>query len=124
MNCRKDFSDVPTQLSPRQAVSYSTFFLHVLTGRKSAAEARLLATDAGWTAFTRVRRRVPTRFRQVRVVDAKCPTRDATEIVAMVENGSAHQAMTFTFRATRHGWRLDHCDLIHANRRHRPMHRL
>jgi hypothetical protein len=124
MNCRKDFSDVPNQFSPRQAVSYSTFFLNVLTGRKSAAEARLFATDAGWAAFSRVRRRVPARFRQVRVARAKCPTRDSVEIVAMVENGTAHQAMTFTFRATQHGWRLDHCDLLHANRRPRPMHRL
>jgi hypothetical protein len=124
MHCRKDFSDVPNQFSPRQAVSYSTFFLNVLTGRKSAAEARLFATDAGWAAFSRVRRRVPARFRQVRVARAKCPTRDSVEIVAMVENGTAHQAMTFTFRATQHGWRLDHCDLLHANRRPRPMHRL
>ncbi|MDA1362024.1 hypothetical protein O1R50_20530 [Glycomyces luteolus] len=123
MKCRNDFESAPIQPSRRQAVSYSTFFLNVLTGRKSAAEARLLATDAGWRAFTRVQRRVPTRFRQVRVVDAKCPTPDATEVVAMVENGTAHQAMTFTFRATQHGWRLDHCDLIHANQRRRPMHR-
>ncbi|WP_205326092.1 Rv3235 family protein [Glycomyces sp. YM15] len=124
MKCHNDFETTAIRFSPRQAVSYSTFFLNVLTGRKPAAEARLLATDAGWRAFTRVQRRVPTRFRQVRVVTAKCPTRDTTEIVAMVENGNAHQAMTFTFRATRHGWRLDHCDLLHANRRHRPMHRL
>lgn len=124
MNCRNDFPEAPNRYSPRQAVSYSTFFLNVLTGRKSAAEARLLATDAGWAAFSRVRRRVPSRFRQVRVVRARCPTRDSTEIVAMVENGAAHQAMTFTFRATPHGWRLDHCDLIHANQRHRPMHRM
>ncbi|MEV3935289.1 hypothetical protein AB0K52_04805 [Glycomyces sp. NPDC049804] len=122
--CPKNFPVGTIRLSPRQAVSYSTFFLNVLTGRKSAAEARLLATDAGWLAFTRVRRRVPTRFKQVRVVRADCPTLDTAEIVAMVENGTAHQAMTFTFRATRHGWRLDHCDLLHANRRQRPMRRL
>lgn len=124
MQCRNDSSDMPNRFPPRQAVSYSTFFLNVLTGRKSAAEARMYATDAGWTAFSRVRRRVPTRFRQVRVVRANFPTKVSAEIVAMVENGAAHQAMTFTFRATPHGWRLDHCDLIHANQRHRPMHRL
>jgi hypothetical protein len=71
-----------------------------------------------------VQRQVPARFRQVRVVRANFSTKDSAEIVAMVENGTAHQAMTLTFRATQHGWRLDHCDLIHANRRHRPMHRL
>jgi hypothetical protein len=124
MRCRNDFPAVPNQLTARQAVSYSTFFLNVLTGRKSAVEARLLATDAGWHAFTRVRRQVPARFKQVRVVRAGFPTRESAEIVAMVENGTAHQAMTFTFRATQHGWRLDHCDLLHANRRPRPMHRL
>jgi len=124
MKCHNDFEASSARFSPRQAVSYSTYFLNVLTGRKSAAEARLLATDAGWTAFTRVRRRVPTRFRQVRVARANCPTRDSVEIVAMVENGAAHQAMTFTFRATQHGWRLDHCDLLHGNPRPRPMHRL
>jgi hypothetical protein len=123
MKCRNDF-DAPVRLSPRQAVSYSTFFLNVLTGRKAAAEARLFATDDGWRAFTRVQRQVPARFRQVRVVRANFSTKDSAEIVAMVENGTAHQAMTLTFRATQHGWRLDHCDLIHANRRHRPMHRL
>lgn len=123
MHCRNASSDMPDRLPARQAVSYSTFFLNVLTGRKSAAEARLFATDAGWRAFTRVRRRVPTRFHQVRVVRANFPNRQSAEIVAMVENGTAHQAMTFTFRATQHGWRLDHCDLIHANHRPRPMHR-
>jgi hypothetical protein len=123
MHCRNDFSDMPNRFPPRQAVSFSTFFLNVLTGRKSAAEARLFATDAGWRAFTRVRRRVPTRFRQVRVVRADFPTKESAEIVAMVENGPAHQAMTLTFRATQHGWRLDHCDLIHANRRPRQLHR-
>ena len=83
--------------------------------RRPAADARLLATDSGWAAFTRIRRRVPARFRQVRVVRTVLPTRDTAEIVAMVENGTAHQAMTFTFRATQHGWRLDHCDLVHAD---------
>jgi hypothetical protein len=124
MKCRKGFEAAPVQPTTRQAISYSTFFLNVLTGRRSAAEARLLATNAGWLAFTRVQRRVPARFKQVRVVRADCPTLDTAEIVAMVENGTAHQAMTFTFRATRHGWRLDHCDLLHANRRQRPMHGL
>jgi hypothetical protein len=123
MNCRKDFAPVPNRFSPRQAVSYSTFFLNVLTGRKPAAEARMLATDAGWAAFARVRRQVPARLRQVKVLRADCPTRDTAEIAAIVENGAAHQAMTFTFRATPHGWRLDHCDLIHGNRRPRPVHR-
>lgn len=118
--CPKDFPVATMRLSPRQAVSYSTFFLNVLTGRKSPAEARLLATRAGWLAFTRVRRVVPARFKQVRVVRADCPTPDTAEVVAMVENGTAHQAMTFTFRATPHGWRLDHCDLLHANRGPRP----
>ena len=119
MKCR---NDITPRISPRQAASYSGFFLNVLTGRKPAADARLLATDAGWAAFTRVRRCVPTRFRQVRVVRMVCPNPDTAEVVAMVENGSAHQAMTLTFRITAHGWRLDHCDLIHAN--HRPRHRL
>ena len=122
MHCRNDFAPTTSRLSPHQAVSYSNYFLNVLTGRKSAADARLLATEDGWSAFTRIRRRVPARFRQVRVVRTMCPTRDTAEIVAMVENGTAHQAMTFTFRATQHGWRLDHCDLIHANQR--PRHRL
>jgi hypothetical protein len=114
MHCR---NDITTPVSPRQAVSYSCFFLNVLTGRKPAAEARLLATDNGWAAFTRIRRRVPTRFRHVRVVRYVCPTQNIVEIVAMVENGTSHQAMTLTFRTTPHGWRLDHCDLIHANGR-------
>jgi hypothetical protein len=118
MHCR---NDIDTRISPRQAVSYSCFFLNVLTGRKPAADARFLATDAGWAAFTRVRRHITTRFRHVRVIRAACPTPDITEIVAMVENGTAHQAMTLTFRTTPHGWRLDHCDLIHPN--NRPRHR-
>jgi hypothetical protein len=121
MHCRNDFAP-GISLSPRQAVSYSCYFLNVLTGRKPAADARLLATDAGWAAFARIRRRVPTRFRSVRVIRSACPTPDTTEIVAMVEDGTRHQAMTLTFRATTRGWRLDHCDLIHANRR--PKHRL
>lgn len=119
MNCR---NDIKTRISPRQAVSYSAFFLNVLTGRKPAADARLLATDNGWAAFTRIRRRVPARFKQVRVARAFCPNPETAEIVAMVENGTAHQAMTLTFRTTPHGWRLDHCDLIHGNTR--PRHRL
>lgn len=116
MHCR---NDVKPFASPRQAVSYSCLFLNVLTGRRAAADARLLATDAGWGAFTRIRRRVPTRFKHVRVMRTVCPTPDTAEIVAMVEDGSGHQAMTLTFRATDHGWRLDHCDLIHANNRAR-----
>jgi hypothetical protein len=116
MHCR---NDIMTHISPRQAVSFSCFFLNVLTGRKPAAEARLLATDAGWAAFARIRRRVPTHFRNVRVIRTVCPTPDIAEIVAMVEDATGHQAMTLTFRATPHGWRLDHCDLIHANRRPR-----
>jgi hypothetical protein len=112
-------NDIKTRISPRQAVSYSCFFLNVLTGRKPAADARLLATDNGWAAFTRIRRRVPTRFRNVRVLRMACPTPEIAEVVAMVEDGTSHQAMTMTFRATRHGWRLDHCDLIHANNRPR-----
>ncbi len=118
MHCR---NDIPPRISPRQAVSYSCFFLNVLTGRKPAADARLLATDAGWAAFTRLRRTVAAHFRQVRVLRHACPTPDTTEIVAMVENGTTHQAMTLTFRATPHGWRLDHCALLHANTR--PRHR-
>ncbi|THV30066.1 Rv3235 family protein [Glycomyces paridis] len=114
MSCRNDFTG---RISPRQAVSYSAYFLHVLTGRKPAADARLLATDAGWAAFTRIRRRVPTRLNQVRVAKATCPNPNTTEIVAMVENGNANQAMTFTFKTTPKGWRLDHCDLLHANTR-------
>ncbi|MCC3763888.1 Rv3235 family protein [Glycomyces sp. TRM65418] len=122
MHCSNDFAPASHRLSRRQAISYSTYFLNVLTGRKPAAEARLLATDAGWLAFARIRRRVPTRFRQVRVIRTVCPNPNTAEVVAMVEDGIRHQAMTLTFRATRHGWRLDHCDLIHAN--NRPRHRL
>lgn len=116
MKCR---TGILPQISPRQAVSYSCFFLNVLTGRKPAAEARLLATETGWAAFARIRRRVPTRFKHVRVIRTVCPTPDVVEIVAMVEDGTGHQAMTLTFRATLHGWRLDHCELIHANNRPR-----
>lgn len=120
MNCPKVFAPTAGRPSPREAVDCSNYFLNVLAGRKAAGDARLLATEAGWLAFNRVRRRVPTRFSRVRVVRAANPTRDSTEVVAMVENGCARQAMTFTFRATARGWRLDHCDLIEANR---PMRR-
>jgi len=107
MNCRKDIAP-----HPRQAVSYSTFFLNVLTGRKPASEARLFATDEGWAAFARVRRRVPGHFTQVRVRKATLPTPATAEVVAMVDNGRSHLAMTFSFTATRHGWRLAHCELL------------
>ncbi|RRS00095.1 Rv3235 family protein [Glycomyces terrestris] len=117
MNCRKDIATLP---HPRQAVSYSCYFLNVLTGRKSAAEARLFATQEGWAAFVRVRRRVPHHLRQVRVRRATTPTPGTVEVLAMVENGAAHHAMTFTFTATDHGWRLVHCDLID---RTEPRHR-
>ncbi|MEU6858802.1 Rv3235 family protein [Glycomyces sp. NPDC046736] len=108
MRCNK-IAAVP---NPRQAVSYSTFFLNVLTGRKPAAEARLFATEEGWASFARIRRRVPMRFRQVRVVKATFPAHRTAEVVAMVEDGATHRAMTLTFTATDHGWRLIHCDLI------------
>ncbi|GAA2302373.1 hypothetical protein GCM10009853_068730 [Glycomyces scopariae] len=117
MNCRNDIVAAP---NPRQAVSYSAYFLNVLTGRKAAAEARLLATPEGWAAFVRVRRRVPSHFRQVRVRRASFPNAVTAEVVAMVENGAAHHAMTFTFAATQHGWRLSHCELLDQSQsRHR-----
>jgi hypothetical protein len=118
MNCRNDIVTAP---NPRQAVGYSCYFLNVLTGRKSAAEARLFATPEGWASFVRVRRRVPGHFRQVRVRRATFPTAATAEVVAMVENGRSHLAMTFTFTATEHGWRLTHCELL--DRTH-PRHRL
>ncbi|WP_344488357.1 Rv3235 family protein [Glycomyces endophyticus] len=109
-----------TAPNPRQAVSYSCFFLNVLTGRKPAAEARLYATPEGWAAFVRVRRRVSGHFRQVRVRRATFPTAGTAEVVAMVENGAAHHAMTFTLTATQHGWRLAHCELLDRTQaRHR-----
>ncbi|WP_026923618.1 Rv3235 family protein [Glycomyces arizonensis] len=103
------------------AVSYSCYFLNILTGRKPLTGAEKLATQHGWAAFARVRRRVPSRFRNVRVRRMACPSDHIAEIVAVVEDGRLHQAMTFTFRATGEGWRLDDCELIGADRRRRPM---
>lgn len=107
------------RLSPREAVSHSCYFLNILTGRKPLAGAERLATRNGWAAFARVRRRIPHRFRSVRVRRMACPNERVAEIVAVVEDGRLHQAMTFTFRATAEGWRLDDCDLIEAKGRRR-----
>lgn len=115
MHCRNDIAT--TAANPRQAVSYSCYFLNVLTGRLPAAKARLYATPEGWSEFARICKRVPTRFRQVRVLRAHFPSPTAAEIVAMVENGRDHRAMTLTFTATPHGWRLNHCDLIDRKQR-------
>lgn len=122
MNCRKNFTPTAVRPSPREAVGYSDYFLNVLAGRKTAVDPRQLTTDAGWLAFNKVRRRVQTRFSRTRIIRAATPTRDSTEVVAMVVHGNACQAMTFTFRITMNGWRLDHCDLLEANRltRKRP----
>ncbi|WP_100449196.1 Rv3235 family protein [Glycomyces xiaoerkulensis] len=114
---RNDAVPQSDRLSPRQAVNVSCYFLNVLTGRKPAAGAKQLATAHGWVAFARVRRRVPSRFRRVRVRRIACPGPDIAEIVAMVEDGRTHRAMTFTFRATVEGWRLDDCDLLDGSRR-------
>ncbi|WP_026931377.1 Rv3235 family protein [Glycomyces tenuis] len=107
------------RLSPREAVSHSCYFLNILTGRKPLLGAERLATRNGWAAFAKVRRRIPNRFRSVRVGRTACPSDRVVEIVAFVEDGRHHQAMTFTFRATAAGWRLDDCELIDTNGRRR-----
>lgn len=107
------------RLSPRAAVSHSCYFLNILTGRKPLMGAEKLATRNGWAAFARVRRRIPNRFRSVRVRRMTCPNDRVAEIVAVVEDGRLYQAMTFTFRATEAGWRLDDCELIDGDRRGR-----
>ncbi len=117
MVCAKRTAAGSGRRSPREAVGYSCYFLNILTGRKPLAGAERLATRHGWAAFARVRRRVPGRFRNVRVRRMTCPSEHVAEIVAVVEDGRLHQAMTFTFRATAEGWRLDDCELIDAGGR-------
>lgn len=112
MACDNRPANVSARLSPREAVSYSCYFLNILTGRKPLMGAERLATQHGWAAFARVRRRIPSRLRSVRVRRMACPSEHVAEIVAVVEDGRLHQAMTLTFRATEAGWRLDDCELI------------
>lgn len=120
MTCDNRTAVRSSRLSPREATDYSWYFLNILTGRKPLTGAEKLATQHGWAAFARVRRRVPNRFRSVRVRRTTCPSDHIAEIVAVVEDGRLHQAMTFTFRVTADGWRLDDCELIDAA--HRPRH--
>ncbi len=117
MSCANRNDAGAGRFSPREAVSYSCYFLNILTGRKPLMGAEQLATRHGWAAFARVRRRIPGRFRSVRVRRMACPNDHVAEIVAVVEDGRRHQAMTLTFRATPEGWRLDDCELIDAHRR-------
>ena len=110
------------RISPRQAAGFSCYFLNVLAGRTPAAAVERYATKKGWVAFSRARRLLPSRPNQTRLRRLRCPNEETAELVALLSDGRAHRAMTFTFRLTRDGWRLDDCELIrpaHAPHRRR-----